>query len=274
MNENSSIPLCRVPGASSFPVGIFDDCVCTSVNYPYLIAATPVTYSLWAEVSGWAAGHGYFFENEGGIGSTNSGSEQQPVTSLSWRDAVVACNALTEYFNMRNDCALSPAYKYNGDPVRDSREVNTDIIDNISMDTDADGFRLPTSMEWELAAKYIDGTRWCPGNHVSGARGNYQNRDASTEVAWYEDNSIGTTHPVGLLKPNPLGLYDMSGNVWEWCFDRYGDFHRIARGGSCYDVAFVLQTGFAVTCGPEYAHNSFGFRPVRIIGFDGTETCR
>lgn len=265
MNENLAIALCRVPGISSFTAGICDDGVCTSVNYPYYIAATPITYNLWSEVLMWAVGHGYFFENKGEIGSTGSGNKQQPVTSLSWIDAVVGCNALTEYFNMRNNDSMSFAYKYNGDPVRDLRDANASAIDSLSMDAGTNGFRLPTSMEWELAAKYIDGINWCPGNHVSGANGNYQNKDAATEVAWYEDNSAGTTYPVGLLKPNPLGLYDMSGNVWEWCFDKYGDFHRIARGGSCYDIAFVLQTGFAVSCDPRYAHNSFGFRPVRTI---------
>lgn len=265
MNEHLTIALCSVHGVPNFPAGISDDSVCSSVNYSYFIAATPVTSDLWDEIFNWATGHGYFFENKGGIGSTGSGNGQQPVTSLSWRDTVVGCNALTEYFNVRNNDIMSYAYKYNGDPVRDSRDAHASVIDNLSMDTGANGFRLPTSMEWELAAKYIDGINWCPGNHVSGADENYQNRDATTKVAWYEDNSVGTTHPVGLLKPNPLGLYDMSGNVWEWCFDKYGDFHRVARGGSCYDVAFVLQTGFAVSCGPGYAHNSFGFRPVKTI---------
>ena len=105
-------------------------------------------------------------------------------------------------------------------------------------------FRLPTEAEWEYAAR--------GGNRSKGYK--YAGSDNLDEVGWYRDN-IGSTHPVGQKKPNELGLYDMSGNVWEWCQDWYGDYteesqtnpvgpqsgewgDRVLRGGSHWNRAW------------------------------------
>lgn len=265
MNSNYELTMCRVPGAEGFPAGINNEISCKTVNYPYLMAQSPITYQFWMHLYQWAVQNGYHFGNEGMKGSTDSGDELQPVTMLSWWDAVVACNALTEYFNLRNHADLECVYKDADGILRDSGTENADNFSHIIADTDAKGFRLPASMEWELAARYIDGNTWTPGDHASGSPHNYQDKTATQRVACYEDNSNMATCPVKAKEPNALTLYDMAGNVWEWCFDSYGDFHRIARGGSCYDIAFVLQSGFFISCDPSYAHNSFGFRPVRNI---------
>jgi sulfatase modifying factor 1 len=104
------------------------------------------------------------------------------------------------------------------------------------------GARLPAEAEWEYAAR---------GGPLSGSY-RYAGSNTVDEGAWYEDNSGGRTHPVGQKKANELGLYDMSGNVWEWCADWYGDSHysqspkenprgppsgyfRVVRGGSWGD---------------------------------------
>ncbi len=252
MIENFSIKMKQMPSTINFPF-----------IRPFYIAQTPVTYESWMQIYSWASINGYTFENQGNIGSNNSGDIKQPVTALSWRDAVVACNAMTEYYNSINNANLKCVYQLENKIIRDSRNSNSYACSNIITNFDADGFRLPTSKEWELAARYINEETLTPEDYASGAGNGYQDKEATMKVAWYEDNSKGTTQAVGLLAPNSLGLYDMAGNVWEWCQDTYGVSHRIARGGSCYDIAFVLQSSFFISCDPDYAHNSFGFRPIR-----------
>jgi formylglycine-generating enzyme required for sulfatase activity len=112
-----------------------------------------------------------------------------PVVNVSWFDAVEFCNKLSE------KTGLKPVY----------------IIDrpNVSADWDAKGFRLPTEVEWRYAC-------W--------ARTIGERYDEINEIAWYKDNSEGKTHKVGDKKENPWGLFDMLGNVWEWCWDWSGDY--------------------------------------------------
>ncbi len=127
------------------------------------------------------------------------------------------------------------------------------------------GKRLPTEAEWELAAR----------GGTTGAR--YGDLDA---VAWYEDNSEGKTHPVGQKKPNGYGLYDMLGNVWEWCADWYGDHYdgsspalnpkgpasgraHVLRGGSWSDIAKDIRASDRAWGIPTFRGDDSGFRCVR-----------
>jgi formylglycine-generating enzyme required for sulfatase activity len=132
--------------------------------------------------------------------------DKLPVETVSWKDAVTFCNLLSE------KAGLKPCYS-----IDQSAE-------EISFDAEVDGFRLPTEAEWEYACKA--GT--------SGIR--YGELDA---IAWYKGNSEKTTHEVGLKEPNAWGLYDMLGNVWEWCSDIYDETvygsYRIFRGGGWSD---------------------------------------
>ncbi len=163
-----------------------------------------------------------------------------PVEKVSWRDAVAYCNALSRKEGLP-EC-------YDGDSLRG---------------LDCKGYRLPTQAEWEYAAR--------AGSSVA----RYGELDA---VAWYVDNSGSSTHPVGKKKPNAWGLYDMLGNVWEWCHDWKGDYpsgsvkdptgpragsKRVKRGGSWGDTARNVRAAFHIYYTPDSRYISLGFRPLR-----------
>jgi len=142
-----------------------------------------------------------------------------------------------------------------------------EFISRLNTRSDAK-FRLPTEAEWEYAAR------------SGGKREKYSGSDSVEKVAWYDGNSDGTTHPVGVKKPNGLGLYDMSGNVWEWCQDCYdGDYYvkspvdnprgpesgrfRVKRGGSWYFSAWICRTVYRNYFSPDYSYSYLGFRLLR-----------
>lgn len=148
-------------------------------------------------------------------GWPNGEADDRPVNNVSWYDAIEFCNRLSEREG------LMPAYRRNGD--------------NVSWDVATDGYRLLTEAEWEYACRAGTRTRYSFGD------------DESKLGAWYSGNSGGFPRPVGTRQPNPWGLYDMHGNVWEWCWDWYGPYpsepqidpvgppagqYRVLRGGS------------------------------------------
>lgn len=242
----------------------------------YWIAETEVTYQLWEKVYNWATDpvkgvNQYHFQNDGAMGYGNCVTNQHPVTSVNWRDTMVWCNALTEYYNTENGTSFDCVYTFSGNIVRDSRNSNFLACDNIIAGSAAKGFRLPTFDEWEMAAWYENGGNFSSRNNVSGDTTGYcypLNTGTSKvfgDYAWYLDNSGGSTHPVGTKLANSLGLYDMSGNVWEWCFDpsKNNTTFRIMRGGSWNDDSYSLQiktVRYRFSYDEEYI---FGFRFVR-----------
>ena len=300
-----------VPGGLTIPVsdsdyGIYFD----TVDKGYWIADTEVTYELWKAVYDWAvsperAGGAYTFANKGRQGADASpgsrpvGTKQHPVTNVSWRDAMIWCNALTERFNAETGARLECVYFKDKDFMVPLRSVDSSddypcdttpgTQDNPYVNENADGFRLPAKNEWILAARYrgedsvnteerFSHPYFTKSNSASGAVAGVRNRKATGDVAWYYDNSGGSTKPVGTAgiggkKPgkgnaNALGLYDMSGNVSELSFDWFkehelGYCFRTSHSGSWAGFAELQKIRIRMNIFPYAANNFTGFRFAR-----------
>jgi uncharacterized repeat protein (TIGR02543 family) len=258
--------MAAVPGGITFPTGI-NDAGRATVARPYEIAETAVTWELWNTVRTWAVSNGYSM-SAGQRGSNVNGSNQQPVTMMNWYDAVVWCNALTEYWNAKTGAALTTVYNNGGNPIRNAG--TTSAFNGLTPGEDATGFRLPTSMEWELAARWRnDDTNtvagfsnpwFTRGDSASGAAANVNNSSATGDVAVYNSSS---TAAVKSKTPNSLGLYDMSGNAFEWCIDAPSSNSRTTRGGAHEHNVLVGVIGYVHSDPPNGAWNNHGFRIVR-----------
>jgi len=240
----------------------------------FAIGKYEVTYELWSEVREWAVSTGgYTFSNYGNQGGCYpppcGDTDQHPVTEISWRDCIAWCNAYSE---MRG---FDPAYYTGPDQTEVYRSsLPGSDIDSDCVDWSADGFRLPTEAEWEYAARYIDGSLISMGSRHSGYN-IYPNID---NCAWYYQNSMSGTHETGELNPNNLEIHDMSGNVWELCWDWFGDYpdiavenphgptegtDRIKRGGSWNGYASWCQTAYRNKINPIGSFYDTGFRVCR-----------
>jgi formylglycine-generating enzyme required for sulfatase activity len=178
--------------------------------------------------------------------STYGAGDSYPMYNVSWEDAVKYCNArsLSE--------GLTVAYTVSGTTVTRNQSAN--------------GYRLPTEAEWEYACRAGTTTAYSSGSSVDNA-------------GWYSSNSEeSTTHLVGTKQANAWGLYDMHGNVWEWCWDWYGTYvagaqtnpqgavsgsDRVVRGGSWGYGAQALRSAFRNILTPSYRSLDLGFRLVR-----------
>jgi formylglycine-generating enzyme required for sulfatase activity len=157
--------------------------------------------------------------------------DRRPVECVSWWDAVRFCNALSERDG------LTAAYRI---------DVPNEEVD---WDEPADGYRLPTEAEWEHACRA--GT--------TGPR--YGSLD---DIAWYRDNSDERPHQVGGKQPNAWGLYDMLGNVWDWCWDIYDaqvyGSYRVLRGGGWFDEHWSCRASVRRRTHPSLQIDDVGFR--------------
>ena len=181
-----------------------------------------------------------------------------PVENVTWLDAVAYCNVRSA------DESLTPAYVVDGSSV--------------SWNPDADGYRLPTEAEWEVAARGGTVTAFAGGELSEEACGIDPGLD---DWGWYCGNAGATTHPVGQKLANSLGHYDMHGNVWEWCWDNYsadlgtglavdptgpeGGAQRVIRGGSWYYFARECRSASRSPYWPTSRDDIVGFRVARTL---------
>lgn len=237
---------------------------------PYSMSKFETTYGMWYEVRKWAEKNGYTFANpgqegsNGGRGKTPSKAKQfEPVTNINWYDAIVWCNAYSE------KAGRNPCYTYKGDVLRDATDAAS--CDLAKCDWNQNGYRLPSEAEWEYAARKT--AKGLQSDLL--ASGQLDESKAATDYGWISDNSTNL-QPVGKAKANGAGLYDMLGNVLEFCWDweasydapqgeerqagpEYGS-ERVMRGGSWNEYTMFYGAGDRYSFNPSEAYNYFGFR--------------
>jgi|GEM_PF-2614442 len=206
--------------------------------------------------------------------SPTPGEEQakRPVEDVNWYHAMAFCNRLSILQG------LAPAYGVKGvsnadaDAWLHSRvpDEDSDIWNAVTADWNAAGYRLPTEAEWEYAARAGTATQWSFGD----------TEDFIRDYVWHRGNSGEQTHQVGLKKPNAWGLYDMHGNVWEYCWDWFGEYTvnaeidprgevvsdyylRVMRGGSWFSQSVNTRSAYRFSSNLADPVYFLGFRVVR-----------
>lgn len=262
-----------------------------TLTRPFSVQRTEVYWRLWNKVRDWAVMHGYSNMPNGQKGSHGAGwnTDRDPVTMVSWIDAVKWCNARSEMEG------LQPVYTYDGNVYR-----LAEYGSRLDCDFKANGYRLPTEAEWEYAARAGTITDFYSGEMTYTTADDLDpNLD---KIGWYGANSdMGQgqrSYPVGRKQANAFGLYDMAGNASEWCWDWYSQYDdhavidpsgpvdalwaylapppsgldrtvpaqllaRMIRGGSWQAMATYCRSAARSNANPNLRSDRIGFRVVR-----------
>ena len=216
-----------------------------TIEMPFLLGETEITQELYEEVIRYNPSR---FENK----------FQKPVENVSWYDTIEFCNELSRLHG------LEQCYILTDISTKDERgrDCNCIMSAQVTCDFNRNGYRLPTEKEWEYAAKAGTQNRWA-GTDDETKLGKY---------AWFgKDYNKGSTQLVKSKKPNEWGFYDMSGNVFEWCWDKYDsdntnlDAKRVVRGGSWESNNQSLYSAFRYDFSPINLDKEVGFRVARSL---------
>ena len=207
--------------------------------------------------------------------SSEAKGDNEPAENITWWEALEFCNKLSEKYSLEPVYDLSKSKQ----GLLTIKELKGKTVNpKMANFKNTEGFRLPTEIEWEWFAR---------GGQVAIEQGTFDYKYSGSnnidEVAWYVENSNYLIQDVGLKKPNQLGLFDCSGNIWEWCYDTTGEiengklytyktfepyniYRRIKGGSGAYSAKSSLITNRSETIAT-YSYKNFGFRIVRTINF-------
>jgi len=227
---------------------------------PFAMAKYPVTQKLYQEVMEQSPSH---FKGD-----------SLPVEQLSWFDAVRFCNKLSDRVGLQPCYRIVEPQQGKGKPT-DGEEAQAEAQPEVEWDQMANGYRLPTEAEWEYACRAGTETAYGFGDDPA----------QLGEYAWFNGNSKGRTHEVGMKKANGWDLHDLHGNVWEWCWDWYAAYQvtddndksvslicpigplsgegRVLRGGSFDGEPWFLRSALRDGGVPVFRNRGWGFRCVR-----------
>ncbi len=246
---SSDVPNLIKIAAGTFPMGLNEVNRKISLS-EYEIGITPVTQRQYEYIMG--------------NNPSKLLGKDRPVECVNWCEAIIYCN----FLSIKE--GLTPCFSIGNATDLTKFESKSPLWKRVVCNFTANGYRLPTEAEWEYAAR---GGKDASIEQFAGS-------DDIAEVAWYGENSDVRTHDVGSKKPNSLGLYDMCGNVAEWCWDYMGDLPiqalsnphgsnigtlHVKRGGSWLDDPQQCTVYFRSGSAPTGKSSSLGFRICRSI---------